>query len=412
MSTQAKIAQVAAMALAAKIPSLLNDMNNKRIKNKKKANKAKRLNSSPSVNSNNNNRKKLGNNAGTATSFSRALSDPFDPSVLGCQVPDPFPFPTAVHHIHQTTVMGTDALNTAGSLVFLPNPVLSLIDTHHVAAPLQKSVVSTPMAQYSATFADQRSAYYGATTPANISAIYESYRVVSWGLKISNLQPELTATGRIIIAFVPAGGSVPSYTALFSIVNQTASAIIPVTGVPANIYDSSNMLQFPTAVEFAVQDLLHGGIEISGMYTNSSFWSFKVCALNGALSATQTEGDDAVVTTGTQLVPFVGFKDLTRMDGGCSISLYYEGVPINTSAFQIETIYHLEGTPVIGTGASATPVPSSLPKSLIGSTASVEKAMSNHTGVDKCLNFITRGAQFLNTNASDIMSASSLLRRR
>jgi hypothetical protein len=145
------------------------------------------------------------------TSFYRALSDPFHPNSLGCQVPDPFPFPTQTFHVHQTTILGASS-GTVGGAVFMPNPVFSMIDLLNAnnLATHPTAVTSTPMTVYSGINTNMAGCLYGAITSTSLNTVYSSYRVVSWGIKISNLQPELSATGRLMLAMVPIGDSVPS----------------------------------------------------------------------------------------------------------------------------------------------------------------------------------------------------------
>jgi len=131
--------------------------------------------------------------------FYKALVDPFAPASLGCQVPDPFPFPTQAFHVHQTTVVGspTSSSITSGAVAFLPNPVLSMIDLQHLSSLSSSnvSIQSTPMTVYGSTGSTSANAIFGAITPNSLSSVFADYRVVSWGIKVSNLQPELSLLG-------------------------------------------------------------------------------------------------------------------------------------------------------------------------------------------------------------------------
>jgi hypothetical protein len=164
-------------------------------------------------------------------SFYKALHDPFHPSSLGCQVPDPFPFPTMTFHVHQTTVIGVPSGGTSASVAFLPNPVLSMIDLQHSnnLTATNVSIYTTPMTTYNSTATSAGSAIYGAISPTALNSVYSDYRLVSWGIKVSNLQPELTATGRLIVAMLPLGNTIPSYPEL---ANATSlNYLTPVFGI-------------------------------------------------------------------------------------------------------------------------------------------------------------------------------------
>jgi len=350
------------------------------------------------------NRSNMSREEGLST-FAHALSDPFAPSSLGCRVPDPFPFPTQSFHLHQTTVIGTEAATTSGGIVVLPNPIFSMIDLQHVIDTTKNSVISSAMTRYSATTSNVNNGLFASSGIGAMSDAMESFRVVSWGIKISNLQPELSATGRIIIAMLPIADAVPTY----SDINNTGflvTGILPVMGVPASVLKSSALLQLPTGLEFTVGDLLHGDLEFSGMYTSNSFWEFKLPQANGEVFTGFQTGDEVSVLTsgGTVSTSSVGYKDPTRMRGGVGIVLYFEGVPVNTSAFQIETIYHLEGTPAISSNSATNPVPSNQGKPYIGSTNDVERGLACVNSVEKVVKYVDRGANFLNKNGKTIKS--------
>jgi hypothetical protein len=341
-----------------------------------------------------------------SNNFYLALSDPFNPKSIGCTVPDPFPFPTEAYHLHQTTVMSGGSFTTFGGL-FLPNPILSLIDTFGISRGGGSTVgiISTPFVQYSAN--DYRYDLYGACSASSLSNIFSSYRVVSWGLKISNLQPELSATGRIIISHIPIGDTVPSYVDLAGNV-LSSNIFTSICGLNYTQLLSSGTLELPTAIEITVQDLLHGDMEVSGMYTNSSFWNFKSTQTYG-VNGTQVIGDEIVYTVSGGAVNSGGFKDDTRSVGGCGINIYCEGFPANSLGIQVETIYHLEGSPIISSGGNSIPVPSNTQRLVIGSTTAVEKAMSKASSIDNVFEFISKGAGFLNNNKDLIARGASML---
>ncbi|APG76493.1 hypothetical protein 2 [Hubei tombus-like virus 33] len=334
----------------------------------------------------------------TRNSFLKALVSPFCPEAYGIRVPDPFPFPTVTHHLRQTTVLGANATGS-GAAIFLPSPVFSLIDVGAVNGT-GATVQSTPFTRFNTVGATIPYFLFKSTTVGALNAIYGTYRVVSWGIKISNLQPELSATGRITIGMVPIGDSVPSENELVN-TSILASSITPVFGTPVSQLGSAGLLQLPSAQMFAVQNLLHGDLEVSGMYTNSSFWQFKTTDTQGNMYTSHTSGDSATRNTATGVIATSGYKDPNRMMGGCAIAIYFEGVPASTvNAFQIETIYHIEGSPQISTSASTTPVPSGAEKSIVGTTDVVDQAMGVASKLENVFTFIDKGADFLNRSTA------------
>jgi len=348
------------------------------------------------------------------SSFYNALADPFHPSSLGCQVPDPFPFPTATFHVHQTTVLGTNAVfgNTSGGIAFLPNPVLSMVDLQHAdtLTSVNNLVTVTPFTKYSSVATNVASAIYGAVTPAALSSVYSDYRVVSWGIKISNLQPELSATGRMMVAMVPIGDTIPSYKELASA--TLAGALTPIFGIDQAYLNSSNILELPTGFEITVQDLLHGDLQIAGMYSNANFWTFKTSVTQGGPTLTTVAGDSASYNSAGSTVASVGYKDIVRCQGGAAIVLYVEGIPAGQpNAFQIETIYHLEGTPNFSSTANNALISSTGKKVSIGTSVGVELAMAKASKFDNAIHWLERGAQFLNDNRDTIVKIGSAAAR-
>lgn len=342
---------------------------------------------------------------GDRNSFLRALVSPFSPDAYGVRVPDPFPFPTVTYHIRQSTVLGTSGGNTSGSLAFFPNPLLSMIDLTRINGG-GTTVTDTPMTRYGPT-TSQQGFIFGATSLPALSAVYSSQRVVSWGIKISNLQPELSATGRIIIAMVPIGDTVPGINELSLTALNSPGLLTPIFGATTSAIGSSAILQLPSAQQFAVQDLLHGDLEISGMYTNTNFWSFKTMVANGIPTANFGMGDSSVNSNVTGQFAVNDYKDPTRMVGGCAIVIFYEGMPVNTAnAFQLETVYHLEGSPQLSSSSNTSPVPSGAEKTEVGTIDVVDRAMGVASRLENVFTFITKGADFLNRNSPQIISAT------
>jgi len=344
------------------------------------------------------------------SAFYNALVDPFHPNSLGCQVPDPFPFPTATFHVHQTSVIGPPSSSsiTSGAVAFLPNPVFSMVDLQHAAGltSLNVSIQTTPMTAFTGTGTNVSSCLYGAVSTSALASVYADYRVVSWGIKISNLQPELTATGRLMVAMIPIGDTIPSFLELQSA--SAASILTPVFGIPSSYLNTSDILELPTGFEISVGDLLHGDLEIAGMYTNANFWSFKTTVNNGFASPLIVSGDSASFTSSSGIVSNAGYKDNVRCNGGSAIVVYYEGVP-NTAqnCFQVETIYHLEGTPNFSSTANNALISSVAKKTTVGSSVGVEQAMTKASNISNAIRWLEKGAQFLDRNSATIMKIGS-----
>jgi hypothetical protein len=349
--------------------------------------------------------------------FVTALVRPFSPEVQGCRVPDPWSFPTVPYHLHSTSVVST-AVYTAGSIMFLPNPLLSLIDLTSLRLNTGSQIVSpgnSGLVQLNASSTTVGYSLYGASTPANLASVASTYRVVTWGIKISNLTPELAATGRLIFTYIPLTNTVPNIDALTSGVNTNVTTnssinlLNALTGSP--LLDTSEILSLPTSFEIAVQDLLHGDLELAGKYTAPGFFEFRNTQAYGIVNSTYNEADDIVFAPATGLVSTAlsGYKDPTSMHGSCAIVMRMEGMPPATNVLQIEMIYHLECQPQLAlTNSQAIPVVSS-PESImpVGTTNIIEASMIATKDENKIVSWIRNGTDFLNRNRDDIVGGIS-----
>jgi len=344
-----------------------------------------------------------GTNVGNPAFF-KALTDPFNPESLGCQVPDPFPFPTETFHVHQTSVLGTVGTATTAAVLILPNPLTSLVDITHInnlLVPGVQCVSSTSMTPYGTTFAAPSSAIYGAISQSNLNLNMSTYRVVSWGVKISSLQPQLSATGRYFVSYLPCGDTMPTGQDIALATNP--GIVSPMVSMNSASLNSSIILECPTAFEFTAADLMRGDIQLAGMYTNSNYWTFKSTIGAGA-SGANFMGDDVSVTVANLVTS--SYKDAYRCVGGCGIALFAEGLPAGAAnQIQIETIYHLEGTPNFTGGSSnSTLVPSVGRVTNVGTQNNVDVAMIAASALKNTVKFLKEGAQFLNDNKQEMAS--------
>lgn len=347
---------------------------------------------------------------GSASAFMVALADPFSPRAVGAHVPDPYPFPTTTYHVHQTTTLKSPtSLTGSGGVLLLPSVTYSMIDSNYAGSLIasQSVIGTTPMNQ----IGNYNPYNYGAVADTDVFSKFGTFRVVGWGVKISNLQPELSATGRVIVAHVPISDEVPDYGTLATAATATSPGwITAITGIRPDILTSGSLIEMPDAVEFAVQDLLHGDIEISGRYTNSSFWNFKSAARSSYMGSNVYLTDSSSVSTLTGLTQTSGLKDLTRCQGAAGIAIYFEGMPVTAGNInlQVETIYHLEGSPTLGGTTNTALISASSGTTVLGTMNDVEKAMIKASLPEVAFKFVTKGAQFLNNNKAIIKGIASL----
>jgi hypothetical protein len=335
----------------------------------------------------------------TLSSFGTALRHPFATSTLGVRVPDPYQFQTVTYHTNQVWTIGGATGLTTGCVTFLPSPILSVIDISGVSSN-NPCINNAPNSPYVTGVTDARQFIYGATGPTTMKSLLSTFRTCSWGIKISNLMPELTATGRIIVSVIPLGDTIPSYNELTNVA-LSSDVIASVFGLSASALNSSCTLELETAKEFTASNLMHGDVVIAGQYTNPYFFAFKTPITVGLLNTTTVDGDSS-----SGLGTVVGFKDVTRCSGGCAINVFFEGFPSTLGMspfFQVELIYHMEGSPKVNNGSNNVPVPSEGQRRMPGSTSAVEQGMAAVSGLDKAWSVLEHGMDFLG-RANDMMN--------
>lgn len=317
-------------------------------------------------------------------SFAAALSTPFEVQARGARVPDMYAFPTNTYRIQTSVLLGAGATTFGG--VFLPNPYVSMLDITRMSG-LGTSVSSTGgMRPYTGA-----TAFFGSTTPALLSALSTEFRVVGGGIKIRNLIPELTATGRIYLAVIPvANGGVPSYALLDTIPFNSIAAgnpaynnVLARMGLPNVPGLSSASLQMqPVSKDFTVGEIVGSNeLEVDFAVYHPDLFRFKASdAANVGLDGVSREADDIVFTIalGSVSTTASGFKEPTQSDGGSAIILWCEGFPGGVSPqIEVDYVLHLETIPLVavggvGTVLGITPESSNPPIAHIGTTAMVE----------------------------------------
>jgi len=324
--------------------------------------------------------------------FALAMRSPFAPGAMGVRVPDPYSFPTAPYHLNQETVITADASGNA-AVVFYPNPLVSMTDAQRAAGGTA-CITSSGMTQFAAN-----PGVYRLTDATSLTAAFDSYRTVHHGLKLSSLMPQLSATGRIIVAFLPCTGEMPGVNALSAQTTDNFHNLA--VGLPAAAIASSALLQKSTAFEITAADLAHGDVEIAGCYTNATFWRMRQTNNSNVYAAGFYQGNEAVFAAGTG-IPLSGAIDdseLTDCAGGVAIALFFEGCIPSTRIALLETLMHIEGTPAIVATAAGTPlrpIPSGLFKTHVGSGAELDRAMAAN-GPHNCASFVDRASDFLNS---------------
>lgn len=340
--------------------------------------------------------------------FAAALHDPFSDEAKAARVMDLYAAPTETRMIKTTLVLRSDS-NGSGCILMLPNPYLTVIDLGGVGSILSINQPGGMRAFTPNTF------IYGLTSPALLSPEAESFRVVSFGARVSNPQPEATGVGRIYTANVPVGlNGLPSWNELENTTMVYASDLPNLfarAGFPTPSTCASAAIQsLPQATFNTIGDFIEAnmGLEMTFGITNPSFYEFKTAAADvNSFTSTRSAGDEIVWTTATGAVVAgsSGFKAPTQSNGACAQILYYEGFPAGiTSALLVELVCHLEVSPtlrpqVTSSGGGIVPIPDSVAEECVGSSMAVEAALAAQHRFPKTRSVHahgTTGAEFMN----------------
>jgi len=328
----------------------------------------------------------------TLPRFVSALRHPFGLDANGLRVPDPYSWPTITAKLQGRMAIGSDTFGRAHRM-FLPNPIISSASFLGTTNSSSQVVFST--AQYASK----------ATSGANLATMFSTYRVASWGIKISNLQPMLTATGRVMLAIVPCGSRHLSENVMESGNVTTSEFCQFATGLGDFVFFSGAQLQLPASMELTVNDLLKGSMEIGSPTAHPCFFEFKSCSNVLSVNSGNTYvagegGDQFLINTTTFANSHFGSADATRLDGGCAINLYFEGLPTSSpNIFDIEYVYHLEGTPaVVSVNNNSIPVPSGNMAVAPGRVDTVPRAVGEVAGL-KSVSWLDKAASFLSAAA-------------
>jgi len=274
--------------------------------------------------------------------YHAALHSPFSPEAMGCRVPDAYSYPTATFRIN-----GKTSLNSTGAgainMAFFNNPLVSVIDFNTYTSTWPVSFTPNP-------------SFWAYTTPAALSAVMGSFRVVSWGLQIRNVLPTTAAAGLLTIVPYPTVGIIPGPNILSSQPLDASRVFTKATGLSmgGSILPSS-ILGLPRAVSLTSQDMISDRLTVRGIPTTTASENFHNAGDYAALYGNTWSAEDTTGFTGGA-APVLGnyFDNASSMnlDGWSCFMLVASGLPINTACFEIEWVIHLEGPPAVLTSST------------------------------------------------------------
>ncbi len=319
--------------------------------------------------------------AGDAATFSIALRNPFDPRAFGARVVDSYTIPTATYHVRSTIQINSNASGYAMFMI-LPSPCLSM---------MFGSSSGTAMGTQAGLSAfSQNSKVFYATSPTTLGGVLTEYRTVACGFRFVAKDTAFASKGKVFIAQVPTTENAPSWNT-FETVTGTDTAIGEyVAGLDLSQGPNLQIAGLPSVRTFSMQDLLRGEVCVNLPPTSSNFYEFKGTTdrSNTPWNTGQVLADEGVFNNTTGLVNATagGRKDIASLRGGRAAVILASGLPSSSNEFDIELIYHLEGTPNVNSTANSL-VPSSM-RVAVGNTTLVEKVLSVASKVENLVGFL------------------------
>lgn len=261
---------------------------------------------------------------------------------------------TTTAHCHGYIGFSSTSTITGASFVFRANPYLSVVNTGTLSgAGLNPTITATGMASVGGS-----GNFYGVTSPANMQAKLETFRTTSWGIKIKLLTPPLSRTGRIIVASLPDVNPTVGYNAVvvYGVGAATTGANSLCAGIAPSLAASSAIINYPyvkviDCANTSASEYLFTGLPVSSDSATFRNSETGVDFQSGVTQGQMVQSGTTTTTTGDR------FDSLTAI-GWNAFVIYAEGFPTSSPMFEIEYIYHFEGTPTVGAmGALAVDAP-------------------------------------------------------
>jgi len=271
-----------------------------------------------------------------AQKYALAIMDPFDTRAFGARVPDQFAAPTVTQTVRATLSCKANSSGDVGIAIF-PNVVTSAY-------------------LFSGSGSDFASVTYGDNTTISasrwgidasvLSAKFDNYRIVGYGVRVTGLSSMTNASGKLIMATAPinttwitkdypiGGVTMSTYSTDYTVANTEKAWGIPYTSTTRN---PSLLVNLPQSRVVSGIELAENIFEINPKVSSPE-------ALNFRGTSDSFIGTD-VVSQSSALNARSGDASYLRLEGHEAVYLYYTGGVASTSVIDVELVYHLEGKP-------------------------------------------------------------------
>jgi hypothetical protein len=287
------------------------------------------------------------------TKYVLALTDPFHPGASGARVPDMYAAPTDTLMLRASHTITVNSSGAAG-IVCMPNVVASAY-LYNGTSP--EFLTTTYQDATTSTFSR-----WGAT-PATLAAKLDNYRIVGYGLRVTNMSSMTNVSGKVIMGSYPidsnwatkdfpvGGATAPTNAA------GTAAALNASIGIPLSSGSISPNLwvNYPGTQVRSGMELGEKAFEVVARPVDPR--AFEFIGTNDGTDGFSTVGSAAAGAT------LAGNANYLSLCGHEALFVHIAGGVASTSAIDIEMVYHLEGRPNIsaGTQSALTTSPTVMP---------------------------------------------------
>jgi hypothetical protein len=283
--------------------------------------------------------------------FLLCLTNPFHSGASGAHMPAPYSLPTVPMHSKGRFTIQSDASGNA-DMVWFGSPLVSAYFSSGVAPGGVTS--SHPFSQLGGN------PIFSENTLAAFDANYSAYRTTGSGVKLRNLLPLTTATGRIIFAPVPTGATFYGLNAINNVNFPNASLMTKAFGTTYlnNNYVSTAILDLPDADDCTVQDIITEDLMLCIRPCGTDCMNFRT--INATTNEQDSNGDSVfeqvvVANNGNiQTGDCDTFDNARTLAGWTGIMIRFEGFPPSVNIIDVEFVTHVETVPRVA-GANIIP---------------------------------------------------------
>lgn len=266
-----------------------------------------------------------------------ALCDPFSPEAEGARVPDMFSSHTITYTLRATHTIQANSSGNASVWIF-PNLAFSLLLPEGGNSSFQ-----------TITWLDgtTNSQYYWGFDSTTLGNNIQDYRIVGMGVRVTNMSSMTNSQGKFIMGSYPTsfnaatrtfnvGGAVPAVNAL-----GTRANTVTKWGIPNNAgtYVMSSLVNYP-------------GTQVVSALTAGEKQFDIIPKLSSPAAMHFREANDSFQGFDWASGTAPGDASYLRVDGFETCFVSMQGGIANTSTYDLEVIYHIEGAPNIGAGTT------------------------------------------------------------